>query len=195
MRITKTNTIVFFAFMLFCVLIISGCSSPAPVACTQEAKICPDGTSVGRAGSNCEFTLCPNVSPSSKLKAIECNDSLRKKSCDDNDEPVCGWFNQSIQCFKYPCASNYGNPCWACSEPQVAYWTEGPCPKSGVELQSECTNAKGNWVIASQECEFVSKEQCDAMNGNFNECSSACRNDPNAEVCTMQCIPVCQFKK
>jgi hypothetical protein len=28
-------------------------------ACTQEAKICPDGTSVGRTGPNCEFTECP----------------------------------------------------------------------------------------------------------------------------------------
>src|SRR3989344_3467150 len=28
-------------------------------ACTQEAKICPDGSSVGRTGPNCEFTPCP----------------------------------------------------------------------------------------------------------------------------------------
>ena len=33
-----------------------------PVACTQEAKICPDGTSVGRTGPNCEFASCPAVS-------------------------------------------------------------------------------------------------------------------------------------
>jgi hypothetical protein len=29
------------------------------VACTMEAKICPDGTSVGRTGPNCEFAACP----------------------------------------------------------------------------------------------------------------------------------------
>ena len=29
------------------------------VACTDEAKICPDGTGVGRTGPNCEFTPCP----------------------------------------------------------------------------------------------------------------------------------------
>lgn len=33
-----------------------------PVACTMEAKICPDGTSVGRTGPNCEFAACPNPS-------------------------------------------------------------------------------------------------------------------------------------
>lgn len=30
-----------------------------PIACTAEAKICPDGTSVGRSGPNCEFAPCP----------------------------------------------------------------------------------------------------------------------------------------
>ena len=32
------------------------------VACTEEAKLCPDGSSVGRVGPNCEFALCPGVS-------------------------------------------------------------------------------------------------------------------------------------
>ncbi len=33
---------------------------PKPVACTMEAKICPDGSSVGRGGPNCEFASCPS---------------------------------------------------------------------------------------------------------------------------------------
>lgn len=33
--------------------------SPEPVACTEEAKICPDGSAVGRTGPNCEFAPCP----------------------------------------------------------------------------------------------------------------------------------------
>ncbi|MFH0954552.1 MAG: BPTI/Kunitz-type proteinase inhibitor domain-containing protein [Candidatus Micrarchaeota archaeon] len=31
-----------------------------PVACTMEAKLCPDGTSVGRTLPNCEFAACPS---------------------------------------------------------------------------------------------------------------------------------------
>lgn len=27
--------------------------------CTQEAMVCPDGSSVGRTGPNCEFAPCP----------------------------------------------------------------------------------------------------------------------------------------
>ena len=30
-------------------------------ACTMEAKLCPDGSSVGRSGPNCEFVKCPNL--------------------------------------------------------------------------------------------------------------------------------------
>lgn len=33
------------------------------VACTLEAKICPDGTAVGRSGPNCEFAACPAPEP------------------------------------------------------------------------------------------------------------------------------------
>jgi hypothetical protein len=30
-----------------------------PVACTEEAKLCPDGSAVGRTGPQCEFSACP----------------------------------------------------------------------------------------------------------------------------------------
>lgn len=32
---------------------------PKAVVCTQEVKTCPDGSSVGRQGPNCEFAPCP----------------------------------------------------------------------------------------------------------------------------------------
>jgi hypothetical protein len=28
-------------------------------ACPMDAKVCPDGTTVGRTGANCEFAACP----------------------------------------------------------------------------------------------------------------------------------------
>lgn len=43
-------------------------TKPAIQACTLEVKICPDGSSVGRTGPKCQFTLCPikiNTSTSS----------------------------------------------------------------------------------------------------------------------------------
>lgn len=38
-----------------------------PVACTEEAKICPDGSAVGRTGPNCAFAPCPNTDSSSAV--------------------------------------------------------------------------------------------------------------------------------
>lgn len=35
---------------------------PKPVGCTMEAKLCPDGSAVGRSGPKCEFAPCPFVS-------------------------------------------------------------------------------------------------------------------------------------
>jgi hypothetical protein len=32
---------------------------PEPVACTMDAKICADGSAVGRTGPKCEFAPCP----------------------------------------------------------------------------------------------------------------------------------------
>ena len=39
----------------------SGPAVDTPKACTQEAKLCPDGTAVSRTGPNCEFAPCPTV--------------------------------------------------------------------------------------------------------------------------------------
>jgi len=183
----KINTIVFILTIFF-VLLLVGCS--VPKACTQEAKICPDGSSVGRIGPNCEFPTCPE----SKLKINECNASQRGQSCEDGYNPVCAWYNQSIKCVKYPCAGTYANSCEACRDVKVAYWTEGPCPKTDAELQSACRDAGGDWLPDSKECVGISQEQCSILNGKFNECASACRNDPNATICTLQCVVVCQFK-
>ena len=54
-----------------CLLIITGVAGywvflgiqqkSSPTVCTQEAKQCPDGSYVGRAGPNCEFEPCPSV--------------------------------------------------------------------------------------------------------------------------------------
>lgn len=32
-----------------------------PIACTMEAKLCPDGSAVGRTGPSCEFAPCPDT--------------------------------------------------------------------------------------------------------------------------------------
>ncbi len=53
-----------FMFVVLVGLIVAFYSLPAPerhVACTQEAKICPDGSAVGRSGDDCAFATCPTA--------------------------------------------------------------------------------------------------------------------------------------
>ena len=59
-----------------------------------------------------------------------CSDESRKaQACYELYSPVCGWFNESINCIKYPCAATYSNSCFACKDAKVDFWTEGECPK------------------------------------------------------------------
>jgi hypothetical protein len=41
-------------------------TEPAQMACTEEAKICPDGSAVGRQGPDCEFAECPTPAVSAE---------------------------------------------------------------------------------------------------------------------------------
>lgn len=60
--------------------------------------------------------------------------------------------------------------------------------------ESMCIAMGGEWSGEFQECLGISGEACFEIGGNWNECASACRNNPEAEICTMQCVQVCDFK-
>ena len=81
-----------------------------PKACTQEAKLCPDGSYVGRTGPNCEFTLCPTTDPTPTPKP---------NSVSYNSDGSCpsGYVNYGIplQCVT-PEYNEYcnSNPCPIC---------------------------------------------------------------------------------
>jgi hypothetical protein len=59
-----------FIFMVFALMVLSGgaylvysnrdTSNVIEIACTEEAKLCPDGTTVvGRVPPDCKFAPCP----------------------------------------------------------------------------------------------------------------------------------------
>lgn len=56
-----------------------------------------------------------------------------------------------------------------------------------------CLDNGGTWIDSAAECEGISEMQCTEQGGTFNECASACRNNPEAELCTLQCVLVCEF--
>lgn len=46
---------------------ITAATSTEPQACNMDAKICPDGSSVGRTGPSCEFAACPPANATSSI--------------------------------------------------------------------------------------------------------------------------------
>ena len=55
-------------------------------------------------------------------------ESREAEACTMEYNPVCGWYGTETKCLKYPCAQTYSNPCVACQDSKVAYWTQGECP-------------------------------------------------------------------
>ncbi|MBI4226479.1 hypothetical protein HY612_05195 [Candidatus Roizmanbacteria bacterium] len=68
---------------------------PRGVSCTLEAKICPDGSSVGRVPPNCEFAPCPIILTTPAIQNID-------DSCDSNDDCLLINKDVGIDC----CGSN-----------------------------------------------------------------------------------------
>lgn len=62
----------FVSLVVVVLLIVAGMSlyvlraqeETLPIACTADAKLCPDGSAVGRVGPSCEFAPCPPTSAS-----------------------------------------------------------------------------------------------------------------------------------
>ena len=69
-------------------------------SCTLEAKICPDGSSVGRVGSNCEFAPCPSpkISPQDNNCEIQLNQQYG--NADFVKGEVIVSFNQDVSLIK-----------------------------------------------------------------------------------------------
>lgn len=89
-----------------------------------------------------------------------------------------------------------GGYSWCESKAKCLRSWEEPCDGAAapvVDLGKACASANGNWLAEFRECENAGKDWCDANRGAFNECGSACRHDPKAEVCTRNCVPVCGF--
>lgn len=105
--------------------------SPDFVACTMDAKECPDGSFVGRVGPNCDFQECPAVTPEEPTvsKTIVCSEESKQvDACIEIYQPVCGLVE--VQCITTPCPpvkQTFGNSCNACAQGNVISYEVGEC--------------------------------------------------------------------
>jgi hypothetical protein len=98
------------------------------IGCTEDARICPDGSAVVRVGPDCEFEKCSGYGDENYCDS----DSRLADVCIEIYQPVCGWMDGSkIQCLAFPCVQTFSNSCFACMNENVLYWTEGECPVVG----------------------------------------------------------------
>ncbi len=79
--------------VLLSFVLISGCEE-MPRACTEDAKVCPDGSAVGRIPPDCEFAECPQgecIINSDCVKATCCHASecVTKSRAPNCNEIMC----------------------------------------------------------------------------------------------------------
>ncbi|MBU0530373.1 MAG: hypothetical protein KKC05_01745 [Nanoarchaeota archaeon] len=98
------------------------------VECPEDIFECEDGTQLSRVLPDCEFEACPDAEPE-ELVMYDCDPADREAdACIEIYQPVCGWFDNSVNCLSYPCALEFPNSCFACQNEDIAYYSEGECP-------------------------------------------------------------------
>ena len=83
-------------FMLLGVILLfmNGCTQNILyIGCTKEAKICSDGSTVGRIPPNCDFAPCPGMTNQSNIPD--------EKYCEKDTDCACGVRNflETKECF------------------------------------------------------------------------------------------------
>jgi len=115
--------------------------------CTQEAKLCPDGSSVGRTDPNCEFAECPITD-----KKLE----ICKYKCDGKADNFCLKSN----CY----LSNCSNESKRCPDGTFVQRTDPNC--QFASCNRPCKNICGDGICQTHTCDLPgcacreTKESC-----------------------------------
>ena len=74
----------------------------------------------------------------------------------------------------------------------VLLWSLAACSNtSSPDAAQACVAAGGHVDAVHQECLDVSPTACEGMGGQFQECASPCRHQPEAMMCITRCDAVC----
>ncbi|MBM3896527.1 MAG: hypothetical protein FJ360_02125 [Thaumarchaeota archaeon] len=118
----------------------------------------------------------------SPLKQIKAGIALIDVTCNEGKIPAYKYNAMSVACVSLDTESQLVKRGWALL--RLHMYDDDPS-------RALCERYGGNWLEEYSECEYISLQQCSLIGGKFSECESACRHDPAAEICTLQCVFVC----
>lgn len=152
----------FLVFLAACAVIPSQ-PRPQPIACTEEAKLCPDGSAVGRVLPSCEFAPCPAI-------------TISKDACQADNDCVCGGIDTKTgNCFVgnrkyYDLFVNKAQDC-----PDFCNGIAGNLDTKCVE--NVCRVVKREPVSGTIPCTTVA------------DCKSVSANHPDVQCIGVPCAP------
>ncbi|MBI3274319.1 MAG: hypothetical protein HYZ69_04205 [Candidatus Colwellbacteria bacterium] len=121
--------------------------TPVPIACTQEAKECSDGSYVSRSGPNCEFSACPEMLPSPLPKPSEEQIFLREGQRESSFllEKIYPDYVTGLNFWEYPIATEKGYP---------ATLRVGEIVSNGCTITLTLTRIEGNIATFIKKTDF-----------------------------------------
>lgn len=166
------------AVLIFFGPIDMGGGEPEPVACPTDGKVCPDGSTVGRTGPNCEFAPCPPVTATSTPERATSTEELSETANWTEYETEFltvkfpkGWKRDSVDYGEqaYTAIGHYGTAA-ADGVDQIRISLDR-VSDLGSDISfatwAEEETSKGFAIVS--ECESDLKEKYDALCRNVNE--------------------------
>ncbi len=144
------------------------------------------------------LTYCPSLGECVDVRTTHCEEYsqwLREPvACTLEWAPVCGELQVPRADGVDTIRMTFGNNC-AAQAAGAENIVQGECGETTQDVYAQCANLGGTPLPEYGECEYISQADCQALGGEFLECESACRNDPDYPdvICTMQCVLVCSF--
>lgn len=185
-----------------------------PNACTMEAKICSDGSAVGRVPPDCDFAPCPGDvcchSFGYGSGMVRCCDEYQWTTPEEctvpegfvgggkeivNDSFCKSTVCPEIECIWDPCPGNHipgANGCISCASPCGKSCT---CPEGYVQegdvCNPKCYYSTPKCLAPSISCSSTCESDSDCIG---TECChpTSCINKAYKGVCNMLCTQVCQ---
>ncbi len=117
---------IIFGILFLGLLLAFGCvqEPQEPVACTAEAKICPDGSSVGRLPPDCEFEACPETKTCDALTPCETGECYK---FEDEETPICYTGDPCLRCASGKCVILESYPAQVRCESKTEVLCEDMC--------------------------------------------------------------------